>query len=110
VAGCLDWQRDGLRAPAAVVAATEEYRLESDLVAQFLADRCREDETCQVRSADLYGAYTTWCADNGLTHPLSQRALAGRLGEKGFDRTKNRQKQAVWLGLDLAGHFDNSEP
>jgi len=110
VAGCLDWQRDGLRAPAAVVAATEEYRLESDLVAQFLADRCREDETCQVRSADLYGAYTTWCADNGLTHPLSQRALAGRLGEKGFDRTKNRQKQAVWLGLDLAGHLDNSEP
>lgn len=114
VAGCLAWQRDGLRPPAAVLAATEAYRTENDLVAQFLADRCHEDETCQVRSTHLYCAYTTWCTDNGLTHPLSQKALTGRLTEKGFDQTKNRQKQAVFLGLGLAdqvgGHLDRPVP
>src|SRR5262249_1677210 len=36
VRGCLAWQRDGLRPPEMVQAATEEYRKEMDVVGNFL--------------------------------------------------------------------------
>jgi len=110
VRGCLAWQRDGLTAPPAVVAATETYRVESDLVAQFLAERCTLGDGCQVRSSDLYGAYTAWCSEQGLDHPLSQRALAQRLDERDFHRTENRAGQAIWLGIGIVDERDETTP
>lgn len=101
VAGCRNWQDRGLQPPQAVVAATDEYRVEMDLVAQFLADTCTTNAMMQVRSTDLYNAYKEWCQANGLTHPLSQKALAPRLEERGFDRTEDRTKRIWWTGLGL---------
>jgi len=107
--GCVAWQRDGLTPPPAVVEATAAYRVENDLVGQFLADTCIIGDGCQVRSADLYGAYAGWCAGNGLTQPLSQKALAQRLGET-FERTENRAGQRIWLGIDLVATDEETTP
>ena len=35
VQGCLDWNREGLTEPAAVMEATQEYREQEDLLAAF---------------------------------------------------------------------------
>ena len=40
VQGCLEWQKDGLNIPPEVSVATEDYRQETDIIPQFLADRC----------------------------------------------------------------------
>lgn len=41
VRGCLEWQRIGLAPPAAVAAATEEYRQEEDVIGRFMEDCLR---------------------------------------------------------------------
>ncbi len=101
LAGCLAWQADGLQPPKAVIDATAEYRRESDLLGQFVEERCVVADGCQVRSAELYATYRTWCDENGLDHPLSQKALTRQLDERGFDRSENRAGQAIWLGIGL---------
>jgi putative DNA primase/helicase len=107
VEGCLGWQRDGLEPPEAVVQATDKYRLESDLIRQFMADMCNTGDDCQVGSTVLYNGYKTWCAENGLDRPLSQKALARVLEELGHKREENRLHRAVWNGLELRGPLDD---
>ncbi|MDE3205149.1 MAG: DNA primase [Acidobacteriota bacterium] len=101
VQGCRDWQHHGLDAPRAVTEATDRYRLESDLLAQYLDERTVSDPGAYARSTDLYEDYRTWCAANGLDHPLTQKAIAKQLDERGYDRTENRLGQSVWVGLGL---------
>ena len=108
VAGCIEWQERGLQTPPAVLEATAEYRQESDLLAQFVAERCLTGEGLQVRSTVLYAAYQGWCRENGLDHPLSQKALSRQLDERGFDRTENRAGQAIWLGLAVEAASNGS--
>ena len=109
VRGCLAWQRDGLIAPRAVTKATERYRIESDLVSQFLDEHCVGEVCAQVRSTVFFAAYQNWCAENGIAHPLSQKALAKRLTEKGYDRGENRQGQALWPGLRILNPEDRTD-
>jgi putative DNA primase/helicase len=101
VQGAVDWQAGGLRPPKAAIDATDRYRVDSDLIAQFLEDNCVTGPEFQVRSTDLYNDYKLWCFTNGLDHPSSQKALAKRLDEAGFDRTENAAGQSVWIGLDV---------
>lgn len=100
VRGCLEWQREGLRAPEEVRVATEAYRNDEDGLAQFLADCCRTGPSLRVKSADLYGAYTAWCERVG-EHPVSQKKLGGQLTERGFIVRKSGGTK-IWTGLDLA--------
>lgn len=105
VAGCLDWQRGGLREPEKVRAATAAYREEQDVLAAFLADCCIDGPAYQVTATDLYGAYKTWCEETGVK-PESQRRLAPRLRERGYtdgEREATGTRRKLWRGLALAG-------
>lgn len=107
VAGCLDWQRNGLNAPEVVTRATADYRAEEDLIGQFLDERCRLGAEHEVKASELYTNFGYWAADNGH-EPLSQKALGGRLRERGFER-RRRESGWHWLGLAIAGGM-NHEP
>lgn len=105
VAGCLDWQRGGLREPDKVRAATAAYREEQDVLAAFLADCCIDGPSYQVTATDLYGAYKTWCEETGVK-PESQRRLAPRLRERGYtdgERETTATRRKLWRGLALVG-------
>jgi putative DNA primase/helicase len=65
-AGCLEWQRRGLNPPQSVRAATEQYRAESDPIAEFLRDRCATDPELTTRAGELYLAYQSWALKQGL--------------------------------------------
>ena len=67
VRGCLDWQKHGFKEPATVLAATEEYRREEDILGQFLTERTRVKKGAKTRAMPLYKAYTNWCEENGIT-------------------------------------------
>lgn len=103
VEGCLSWQRIGLRPPAAVRAATAEYRQDEDAIAQFLMDRCyvspAKSDTVRVKAGDLYSTYRKWCEDTG-TREQSQRSFGTALTERGFERT-TRGAPTWYLGLRL---------
>lgn len=101
VQGCLDWQKDGLSAPAEVTEATAAYRAEMDVLADFLTDKCILAPSAAVTKAALFTAYQTWCEVN-RERPLGKIAFGARLKERGIaDGTTGREKTRAWLGVGL---------
>ena len=86
VRGAVEWARDGLQAPAAVLEASESYRHEQDRVRQFLHECCELDLTGAQGWAEpltdgmlgLYPTYQSWCRDSG-THALSRQRFVGEV-------------------------------
>ena len=108
VRGVLAWQERGLPAPAAVRAATETYRLESDPLAAFIDERCVVAEGVTVASSLAFKAYVAWGTDQGmrerelLTSTLFGKRMAERF-EKKHGSSGNR-----YLGVGLRS--DRDEP
>jgi len=65
VEGALLWQRDGLNPPESVQVATRTYKEESDLVTQFVEERCLRDTSSTVQASFLYRAFVEWCETQG---------------------------------------------
>ena len=98
--GCFEWQRDGIGTPEAVTQATNTYRDEQDLLKAFLDDKCEcNTSNAEIQSTALYNAYLAWCAEGG-ERPVSQKAMAIRLEEKGF--TKRRKGHGnYWQNIKI---------
>jgi len=62
VAGCLAWQAEGLAAPAAVLAATDEYRADSNPLLEWFESECERDDEASAPASELRDAYEKWCA------------------------------------------------
>lgn len=108
VAGCLEWQRDGLTVPSEVLAATSEYRGEQDVVANFLDDICETGKAFVATAGDLYRAYKDWCQETG-ERSVSKNAFGMLLTAKGFEQAKGSGGVRKWRGLRLAAHEFDSE-
>jgi putative DNA primase/helicase len=103
VRGCLAWQRRGLDPPACVKVATEEYREDSDLLADFISERCITEPLRSSAGSDLFKAYRTWAEGHGFREKeiLGQRDFARRMAEK---FTKRRLTSGVFyegIGLSM---------
>lgn len=103
VMGCLEWQQGGLRAPAQVVEASNAYREESDLMADFLEQLVFEPGAV-VPASSVYAKYETWARAQGL-HPLAAISFGRRLRAKGVTpRTYrlNGKPTRGWSGVRFA--------
>lgn len=100
VSGAIEWYRVGLPAPAGVLAATEAYREESDVLGEFLADRCTVDPAATVAAAALHSSYREWSDARGDT-PLSAASLGRKLTDRGFPTFKNAAGSKSRRGLLL---------
>lgn len=100
VMGCLDWQAEGLRAPAEVLAATDEYRREQDTLGEFIEDRCLTgDPMLEAPGGKLYEHYKLWAQDSGV--PVLAANLFGmQLQERGYQKVA-RMAGRFYLGLGL---------
>lgn len=104
VQGCLEWQVHGLDVPATVLAATENYREEMDVIGDFLEERCALEDGATVTTRELYSAYEEW-AKNAGEKPIARNAFGMRLAERGFERTRTSPRaarQRAWRGIRLA--------
>jgi len=91
VDGCLEWQRRGLEPPQSVRAATEQYRAESDPVADFLRERCATGAEFTARAGELYIAYQSWALKQGLKEREQLSATRfGRLMGQRFPKDSDR--------------------
>lgn len=111
VQGCLKWQRDGLGVPEEVRAATNKYRTEMDVLADFVEERCVRGERFWVRSDELYKDYATWAKDRGEKEPMSHQTLGNLLAERGYARDRrlvDGAKRTRWLGISI-GHNPREE-
>ena len=98
VDGCLKWQRERLEMPEKVEAATNEYRQESDVIAQFLSDCTVETENAKVKASDLYKAYEAWCGEIG-EEAITGTAFGRRVREKGYEKVKKQYVHYLGIGL-----------
>ncbi len=99
VRGCLAWQQNGLTPPAAVLAATNAYKAESDLLGEWLAECCNQNPFGVTAVRDLYPAYRNWVIRNG--HQPWSSTRWGRLMAGRFTKGRNASGQTTYAGLDL---------
>jgi putative DNA primase/helicase len=97
---CLDgfrrWRDIGLTAPQAILAATAEYRSESDRIGQFLDAATVPHENGEIPATHLYACYEGWC--KAMEHrPVSQTLFGRELSR----RTIKPEKRGVMLRLGL---------
>jgi putative DNA primase/helicase len=109
VRGCQAWQRDGLGLPPEVQRATADYRLEMDVLANFLEDCCLLKPAAQVTAQALYQAYAGWCQANAEP-PLAKRTFGRRLKDRGFHPQKGTAGTRYWLGIGLLHEPDQPDP
>jgi len=117
VRGAVTWYRDGLQDPEVVRNATREYREISDALAGFLPGVLEKtgDPNDRLLGNAAFNAYLDWCEAENL-HPRerwTRRTFYAALEERGIDRIKTRQGQAL-VGVRLAANsptaVDNASP
>lgn len=102
--GWMDYRRQGLAPPDAVLGATKEYQYDSDILARFLDD----EEAVTIRSglretsSDLYEGFTVWSRSQGERAGLNQKEFSAALEKRGFTKAKAHGVM-TWHGLALTG-------
>jgi putative DNA primase/helicase len=96
--GLREWVISGLGVPTVIEAATAAYRDEQDIVGEWIAERCQQGEAFQVKKEEAYSCYQSWAKTNGH-HPMAQKRLTRRLGDRGFPLSSDKRKVN---GLELA--------
>lgn len=101
VRGCQGWQvRGGLGTPAAVKAATAEYKSESDTLAAFLDECTVTDPNAETQAKPMYEAYKAWCEEGGEYY--EKQTMFGRRIKERFDwRIDKSSRLTFYLGLRL---------
>jgi putative DNA primase/helicase len=101
VQGCLKWRAEDLEPPAAVARATEEYKEESDLLADFLEELYIKSPGAWEPARAVFSNYQHHSNANSGT-PLSRPAFTRRMEAKGFKKTRRGHDRTwVWEGLKL---------
>ena len=99
VAGCLKWQKDGLKVPSEILEATEEYRDEQDYLGDFFERYCNINTNSECLFGFLYLTYRAYCRIFEMK-TQSQNGFAETLvGKKCKKFTKNIGK--FYSGITL---------
>ena len=101
IEGCLAWQRTGLRAPAAVMAATDEYFEAEDAFGRWLDERCERGANHTETTAALYADWKNWAEANG-EFVGSIKRFAESLTNRGLEQWRSKTARH-FRGLRLLG-------
>lgn len=98
VRGCLDWQNQGLEPPDVVEEATQGYRLEQDILGQFLEEHTIKNPLAKVKSSQIYERYKEWAKD-GNEFVMTHKAFGLALVERGFPKKESHGMWYQGIGL-----------
>lgn len=98
--GCIAWQREGLRPPSTVQAATEEYLEAEDALALWIEECAEEDPNAWEASGSLFASWKGW-ADRAGEFAGSQKRFSNILQERGFTPKRGTAGIRGYLGLRL---------
>ncbi len=102
VAGCLQWQKEGLELPETIKRETELYRNECDPLAAFVEDCLERHPLAWTSNKALREAYAIHCDEIGTAerYRVAPRRMAEKM--KDFGATEDRRHEGRgWLGIDL---------
>ena len=80
LSGILNWaiegyklfKAEGLPEPQEVRAATEQYKVDSDRIAQFMTQCLKKETGSELRASAVYNRYKSWCTENGYKYEGAQ--------------------------------------
>lgn len=103
IEGCLEWQSRGLNPPASVIEAVKDYRLDTDILGDFIEITCTLNPAAQIPRQALYATYQGFCEDHGIRRPMSQRSFnENLLSREGITYARvGTAKVHVWKGIGL---------
>lgn len=107
VEGLREYQRIGLAAPGAVLAADAEYRQSNDPVSVFVAEECIISPAASAASSALFEAYTDWARRNGEPQ-LSSTAFGALLKRTAGVVPSKVQRSRGYSGIGLAAKLEDS--
>ncbi len=101
VRGTLAWRKQGLCPPECVRLATKAYRVEEDLITQFIDECCIKGDDLETLSHKLYQAYKDWVGkdDKGMTNTAFGKQLAQLFPKE------RRTKGVFYQGIGLPGEL-----
>lgn len=99
VEGAQKWYQDGLESPKKVIAATQEYQNESDVLGAWIDDCCNVANNKEELSSKLLENYNNWAYKSGEKE-LSQRSFSSAMEIEGFTKTKKRDGR-YFCGISL---------
>jgi putative DNA primase/helicase len=110
LAGFVQWRGGGLNAPADVLAATQEYRGENDVLGTWLTECCIIQRDTVAEAGALYRSFKTWAEDRGEFVPTAtafglQLERLGYVGERPTGGTYRGKTIRRGIGL-LDGRRD----
>jgi putative DNA primase/helicase len=115
VSGILNWALAGLKAylqvglepPAAVNAATKEYRQDMDIVGQWMDECCELDANARTSMRDLHLSYQGW-SQGQIGWNIKVQRLGRALEDRGFQLQRGSQGRRFRIGLRLKGVWEPS--
>jgi putative DNA primase/helicase len=96
IRGLRDYLEQGLAPPESVLAATESYRYEQDVIGRYLAERVAPAPGERVQASALYRDYRAWCEQNGES-PKTVSHFGTTLSDRGL----RKAKAGVYFYLDV---------
>jgi putative DNA primase/helicase len=98
--GCLAWQREGLRPPPCVTAATDEYFEAEDALGRWLEEACVLQPGACALTAALFGDWKKWAEAAG-EFVGSQRRFSDLLLTRGLTKWRNAVGSRGFKGIGL---------
>jgi P4 family phage/plasmid primase-like protien len=109
VRGALAYQKEGLKPPAQVIEAREEYRTEMDLLADWIEECCEVGPEFTESMAKLWASWESYAKDKGVRYISSDKALARKLEVRGFrgirDHGGMRGRWRIGIRVKKVGDF-----
>jgi putative DNA primase/helicase len=107
VRGAKIWFENGLKDPASITKATQEYKETSDALAGFFPGVLVANDAGRLDGAEAYNDYKDWCEAEGLPSReiWTRRAFYSAMEERGIQRVRSA-KGMVLVGVSHA----HSEP
>lgn len=106
VAGWSDYQRIGLSQPDAVLAATSNYREDSDTIKRFIDDECvTSSPVLKATTTHLFEAWQRWRVQEGVPE-ISRKAFGQSLDTHGYPVTDKARDGRWRAGIAVRGADD----
>jgi putative DNA primase/helicase len=99
LAGCDQWQHQGLGEPDEVKSATSGYKAEMDIMGRFIDECCVVDDACQAGATDLYDAYKKWGGTESQTRFGDELAKREFAADRFTSGPKKGRKMRRGIGL-----------
>ena len=105
VRGCIEFQKVGLKTPAAVKEAINEYKQSEDIVGDFIDECCVVGEYYRVGASAVYEDFKDWWTENVNKRGVPSKKKFGTWFGKRFKKEKKGSN--FYLGVGLVSSQDD---